>query len=163
MKSLKIIIITIVLFLSTIPLRAQDELYRKYSGREGVTKIYISETMFSLFKGGDILEITAGAAQAINIGEIINNLTGLYILSSKNDSISKEMEHDFDLLIQEYQLELLMEIEEKSNIIKTYITRDGEIIKNFFMIVKDNNKSLTIMFFKGNIPQSELTKIINTI
>lgn len=163
MKYLKIIIVTVTLALSASSLIAQDELYKKYSGVEGVTKIYISEAMFSLLKGTDLISVASGASDVVDIGEIVESLTGLYILSCNDQLISGKMEKDFDRLIQKLKLELLMEVEDNSDIVKMYTVRKGKVIKNFFMKVKDKSGSLTIMFFKGEIPEAELSKIIISI
>ena len=161
MNFLKIILVTIIIALSSNITIAQDELYKKYSGKEGVTKIYISKAMFSLLKGVDISTIASEASEAVNIGEIIESLTGLYILSSDSETVSNEMEKDFEILTKRSNLELLMEVEDDSDIVKMYIAKERDVIKNFFLKVEECNGSLTIMFFEGEISESQLSKIVN--
>ena len=101
-------------------------------------------------------------SDVVDIGGIIDHLTGLYILTSNEQSASERLEKDFNLLMQKFKLELLMEVEDNSDVVKMYVLRKGDIIKNFFLKVKEGKGSVTILFFKGDIPESKLAKIINS-
>lgn len=162
MQYIKIILVTVVFAISAKTTIAQEELYKKYSDVEGVTRVYISEAMFSLFKGTDLAMTALGTSDVVDVGGIIDHLTGLYILTSNEQSASERLEIDFNLLMQKFKLELLMEVEDNSDVVKMYVLRKGDIIKNFFLKVKEGNGSVTILFFKGDIPESKLAKIINS-
>ena len=69
---------------------AADELFEKYSGKEGYTTVYISKYMFDLFSN-----IEATDPDAKEMHDVMSRLTGIKIISSekKDESINflKEM------------------------------------------------------------------------
>lgn len=156
------IIITALLLISTMMANAQNEFYQKYSGKEGVTKVYISKAMFSLFKNVDGDVQINSSSDKINVGKLAGNLDGMYILTSENEGIKKSMEADFKEMLKNYKLELLMEVEDDGDEVKMYVSREGGFVNNFFMHSREKDGELVIIFLGGKIPEDELVKAMKS-
>ena len=87
MKQLYIIVAMLLMSISAF---AQDgrSLYNKYSDYENVEAVYISPAMFRLI--GKIPDVEMND-ENVNLGPIIKSLSGLYILSLKEDRIAQDM------------------------------------------------------------------------
>ena len=104
MKQLYILAATLLLSISAF---AQDgrSLYNKYSDYENVEAVYISPAMFRLI--GKIPDVEM-QGENVNLGPIIKSLSGLYILSIKEDRIAQDLYDDVNRFISKGQYELLM-------------------------------------------------------
>ena len=96
MKKTLLIILAALL---VVPVFGQSKFYNKYAAYEGMTKVYISPSMFSLM--GD--DVQLNVSEDVDISGIIKNLKGLYILSTDNPKYINEMEKDFNALIKDGQ------------------------------------------------------------
>jgi hypothetical protein len=103
----KIILLTITCLLA-VTAWGQSSFYKKYAGYKEVSKVYISSSLFSLMGDNSELEISS----QINVAGIIQNLDGLYILSTSNQKVIAEMRKDFEKQIKSGEFEVLMEIED---------------------------------------------------
>ena len=63
-------------------------IYQKYSDADGVTAVYISPAMFRLI--GTIPDLEVGDDK-VNIGPLVEALTGFYILDSENPDINGKL------------------------------------------------------------------------
>ncbi|MCI1780059.1 MAG: DUF4252 domain-containing protein [Bacteroidales bacterium] len=159
MKKLKIIAISVVCLFASLSANAQiKKFYEKYSGKEGITKVFISQSMLSI--AGDYTSDSGmkigNTGKDIDIGKIMKKLDGLYVLTTENSSLAGDMNRDFDKLLSSYKLELLMEVDSDDENVKMYIERKGNIIKTFLMKALDSDGELSLIFFSGNIPEEDL-------
>lgn len=156
MNTLKTYIISaLLLTITAIGATAQNEFYQKYSEKPGVTKVYISKTLFSLMNTMNGMDVNIGDS-GLDVGKISKDLTGLYVLTTSDPSIVNDMEADFKDILQKYDLELLMEVNDDQDEVKMYITRDGNYITNFFMHSRDSSGELAIIYLEGKIQEEDL-------
>lgn len=162
MNTIKTIIISaLFLTMSVFSANAQKEFYQKYSGKEGVTKVYISKALFSLIGSAEGMDVNIGnTGDKLDVGKLAKNLDGLYILTTENKSLSKEMEADFKVMLNEYKLELLMEAVDGRDEVKMYVSRDGKDITNFFMHSYASDGELVIIYLGGRIPEDDLMAVM---
>ncbi len=145
------------LFVITLPLalNAQntpvDELFEKYSGKEGFTSVYITSYMFSMF--ADI------ETSDPEFDDLMKNLTGIKILAtddSYNGSANFYKEIIDKLPMSKYKE--LMVIKEKDQDVKFLINeKDGKIIELLLIAGgKDDNALISI---QGNIDLKNISKL----
>lgn len=160
MNTIKTLIISAVLLIAaTINANAQNEFYQKYSEKKDVTKVYISKTLFSLMNAQDGMNVNYGnSSNRLDISKVVKNLDGMYILTTRNQSLAKEMDADFKNLLQKYKLELLMEVNDNEDEVKMYVTRDGQEITHFFMHSHESDGELVIIYLEGRVSEEDLIR-----
>ena len=147
----------ISLFVIALPLmlNAQntpvDELFEKYSGKEGFTSVYITSYMFSMF--ADI------ETSDPEFDDLMKNLTGIKILAtddSYNGSANFHKEIIDKLPMSKYKE--LMVIKEKDQDVKFLVNeKDGKIIELLLIAGgKDDNALISI---QGNIDLKNISKL----
>ncbi len=150
----KIILILIVAFLS-IPGFSQntpvDELFDKYSGKEGFTSVYITSYMFSMF--------TDVETNDPEFDELMKNLKGIKILATDesyngNANFYKEI---IDKLPMSQYKELMV-IKEKDQDVKFLINeKDGKIIE--LLLIAGGIDENVLISIKGNIDLKNISKL----
>lgn len=153
----KSIIIAAVLLLSITALANDGRgIYNKYSDYDDVSAVYISPSMFKLI--GKVPELPVGDS-GIDISPIINNLSGFYLLNSKNPSISNNLKADVDRFVKNGSYELLMEVKDRGEIVKIFTIGNEKIINSIVLTVFEQ-KEYVFISISGEILRSELEKII---
>jgi hypothetical protein len=123
---------------------AIDELFDKYSEKEGFTTIYISSKLLGLFVGNKSIDKEAT--------EIINRLKSIRILTvedsllNQNINFYKEISKKIDLS----GYEELMVVKEGSDVTKFLIKQKGEIITELIMITGGPGDN-TIISIRGDL------------
>ncbi|MFA5324947.1 MAG: DUF4252 domain-containing protein [Bacteroidales bacterium] len=156
----KILIITL-LILSALAAGAQNKFYEKYADYKGVTKVYISQAMFSMFGTSPELSLKSGS-ENIDIGKIAKDLTGLYVLSTTNPAYIKEMSNDFKLMLKGLKLELLMEVNDEGDNVEIYVNKENNIIKDIYLSSKDASGEYTVMHISGRISEKDMMTIVKS-
>lgn len=150
----KVILIFLVITLPLLGLAQNtpvDELFDKYSGKEGFTSVYITSYMFSMFS-----ELETDDPE---FDELVKNLKGIKILAtdeyySGNANFYKEI---IDKLPMS-QYKVLMVIKEKDQDVKFLVNeKDGKIIELLLIAGgKDENALISI---QGNIDLKNISKL----
>ena len=155
MKQLYIIVAMLLVSISAL---AQDgrSLYNKYSDYENVEAVYISPAMFRLI--GKIPDMEMND-EKVNLGPIIKSLTGLYILSIKEDRIAEELADDVTRFIKKGQYELLMEAKESGEVTRMYTVGDDFTVNSFVMLAREAGE-VNFICIDGNIPRDQLENLI---
>lgn len=141
----KIILLTITCLLA-VTAWGQSSFYKKYAGYKEVSKVYISSSLFSLMGDNSELEISS----QINVAGIIQNLDGLYILSTSNQKVIAEMRKDFEKQIKSGEFEVLMEIEDGDDKVIMYMQKQGTLITDLY-ICADDYDDFAIIYLSGKI------------
>lgn len=160
MKSIYTLITLLCTMIST-NLFAQtdiDELYKKYSEKEDITSVYISETMLSL--GMNIAETDINN---VNISGIAKKLTGLYILSieSSKSKIFSEFKSDINKL-NKSGYETLMKVREGGKDGVDILIKKGKEKGSYsnIIMVANGKDDIALIFFKGNnITDEDIKKL----
>lgn len=150
----KIILLTITCLLA-ISAWGQSSFYKKYAGYKEVSKVYISSSLFSLMGDNSELEISS----QINVAGIIQNLDGLYILSTSNQKVIAEMRKDFEKQIKSGEFEVLMEIEDGDDKVIMYMQKQGTLITDLY-ICADDYDDFAIIYLSGKITPDNIKTLI---
>ena len=155
MKQLYILVA--MLFVS-VTSYAQDgrSIYNKYSDNANVEAVYISPAMFRLI--GKIPDVEMND-ESVNLGPIIKSLSGLYILSIKEDSIAQDLADDVNRFIKKGQYELLMEAKESGEVTRMYTVGDDFTVNSFVMLAREGDE-VNFICIDGNIPRDQLEDLI---
>jgi len=152
---MKKVILNLIFLLSPFIILAQktpvDELFDKYSGKEGFTSVYITSYMFSMF--------TDVETDDPEFDELMKNLKAIKILATDetyngNANFYKEI---IDKLPMSQYKELMV-IKEKDQDVKFLINeKDGKIIELLLIAGgKDENALISI---QGNIDLKNISKL----
>jgi hypothetical protein len=151
----KLILFTTAICMVTI-LQAQtnaiDEMFDKYSEKEGFTTVYISSKLLGLFAGKNT-EDNEGS-------DFIRRLKSIRILSvedsllNKNVNFYKELTKKLDLSVYEE----LMVVKEGSDMTKFLIQQKGDVISELFVITGGPNDN-TLISIKGDLDMKMITDL----
>ncbi len=152
---MKKVILNLFVFIFPVMLIAQntpvDELFDKYSGKEGFTSVYITSYMFSMF--------TDIETNDPEFDELMKNLKGIKILAtdeSYNGNANFYKEIIDKLPISQYKE--LMVIKEKDQDVKFLINeKDGKIIE--LLLIAGGKDENVLISIKGNIDLKNISKL----
>jgi hypothetical protein len=152
---MKKIILNLVLLISPFLLIAQntpvDELFEKYSGKEGFTSVYITSYMFSMFADME--------TDDPEFDELVKNLTGIKILST--DETYAGNANFYTEIINKLPLSKykeLMVIKEKGQDVKFLINeKDGKIIE--LLLIAGGKNENALISIQGNIDLKNISKL----
>lgn len=133
------------------------EIYNRYSGKKGVSSVYISPTMFGLMKELPDIHIESGD---VNLGSIIKTFDGMYILSVEDSAIAADLEKEIGDMVSQGRFELLMEAVEESEKMRIYIVSKRDTVTDFLMLAHEP-ESASVISISGNMPMAELQKILS--
>ena len=155
---MKQLYILVAMLLLSITAAAQDgrSLYNKYSDYDNVEAVYISPAMFRLI--GKIPDVEMND-ESVNLGPIIKSLSGLYILSIKEDSIAQDLADDVNRFIKKGQYELLMEAKDSGDVTRMYTVGDDFTVNSFVMLAREGDE-VNFICIDGNIPRDQLEDLI---
>ena len=123
---------------------AIDEMFDKYSKREGFTTVYISGKMFSLLAGKDNKNTDGN--------KIVNRLESIKILSVE-DSLLNGNVNFYDELSKKINFDVyeeLMLVKEGNDMTKFLIRQNGDIITELLMITGGPGGN-TLISIKGDL------------
>ena len=146
---MKRLLFILPLLLLTPVLRAQngaaiDDLFQKYSGREGITSVFISSKMFGMFSGQDTKDE--------ELNNLLSRLKSIRILtvedSTLNDKINfyEELKRKVDFSVYEE----LMVVNEADNVTKFLIRESGKTIGEL-LIITGGKKGNTLISIRGDL------------
>ena len=155
MKKLYILVVMLLVSVAAI---AQDgrSRYNKYSDYDNVEAVYISPAMFRLMGRIPDMELQDGS---VNLGPIIKTLSGLYILSIKEEATAANLYDDVKRFIQKGDYELLMEAKESGEVMRLYTVGDEKIVNSLVMLAREGNET-SFICLDGTMPRDQLEDII---
>jgi hypothetical protein len=129
-----------------------DDLFDRYSGKDGITTVYISSRMLSLFSG-----ITKDDPEA---SELIGRLTSIRIISIDDVDRNKGINF-YNELDKGINFEELMVVREGDNIVKFLIRESGKRIVELLMVSGGTSNSL--ISIRGDIDLESISKLSTTM
>ena len=155
MKKLYILVAMLIL---SVTAYAQDgrSIYNKYSDNANVEAVYISPAMFRLIGKIPDMPVEEGS---VNLGPIIKTLSGLYILSIKEDRVAEELAEDVNRFISKGQYELLMEAKDNGEVMRMYTVGDDFVVNSFVMLAREAGE-VNFICLDGTIPRDQLENLI---
>ena len=153
----KILLVALAALLGASAL-AQDgkSIYNKYSESEGVSAVYISPAMFKLMKRVPDIDFEG---ESVNLGPIIRNLTGMYILNSENPDINEDMKRDVDRFIRRGDYEMLLEAKEDGEVTRIYTMGPEDVVTGFVLFTFEPAEC-SFICLNGEIPREALEELI---
>jgi hypothetical protein len=132
-----------------------DDLFERYSGREGITTVYISGRMLSLFSG-----ITKDDP---DISNVIGRLTSIRIISIDDATVNKSVNFYNELgnSIKLNEFEELMVVREGQDIVKFLIRESGTKITELLMV--SGGTSNSIISIRGDIDLKSISKLSSSM
>ena len=155
---MKQLYILVAMLMVSISAAAQDgrSLYNKYSDNANVEAVYISPAMFRLIGKIPDMEVEDGS---VNLGPIIKSLSGLYILSIKEDRIAEDLADDVNRFIKKGQYELLMEAKDNGEVMRMYTVGDDFVVNSFVMLARQGDE-VDFICLDGTMPRDQLEALI---
>ena len=155
MKKLYTILTLLTLCVTALAQNGRD-LYNKYSDFPNVEAVYVSPAMFRLIGKIPDMEVEEGT---VNLGPIIKSLSGLYILSIKEDRIAEELADDVNRFIRKGQYELLMEAKDNGEVMRMYTVGDDFVVNSFVMLARQGDE-VDFICLDGTMPRDQLEALI---
>ena len=152
---IRIFIITLLMTLCSICSYGQQSFFDKYAEMEGVTSVYITKSMLSLFPKGQT------SVNGVNIGNITSRLDNIQILSADEQPIIDKLRKETSGINTRNGYEELMRVREDGEKITIYF-KDGKKDKKEFVLLMDEKDEFTIISIVGDLTLQEIQGIINT-
>ena len=139
------------------------DLYNRYSGKDGVSAVYISPAMFELIKQIPDIEIEGG--ETFNLSEIIKTFDGMYILEIENAELASEVGKNVAELVEKDRYSLIMEAVDGGDRVHVYIVREGDTVTDFLMLASEKGAESTggstaVISISAKMAMSELQKLM---
>ena len=151
---IRIFIITLLTTLCSICSYGQQSFFDKYAEMEGVTSVYITKSMLSLFPKGQ------ASVNGVNIGNIASRLDNIQILSADEQPIIDKLRKETSGINTRNGYEELMRVREDGEKTTIYF-KDGKKDKKEFVLLLDEKDEFTIISIVGDLTLQEIQGIIN--
>jgi hypothetical protein len=157
---MKRITITFLCFLLALAARAQsnpvDELFNKYSEKEGFTTVYISSKMFGMFKNQE--------TEDKELNDMMARLKSIRILAVEDTSLNKsinfysELSKKLDFSVYEE----LMVVKEGNDVTKFLIKQNGNFIAELLVITGGRGGN-TLISIRGDLDLKSISGLSKSI
>jgi len=151
---IRTLIIAIMATLCSVCSYGQQSFFDKYAEMDGVTSVYISKSMLSLFPKGQT------NVNGINIGDIASRLDNIQILSADEQPIVDKLRKETSHINTRNGYEELMRVREDGEKTTIYF-KDGKKDKKEFVLLVDEKDEFTIISIVGDLTLQEIQGIIN--
>ena len=151
---IRTLIIAIMATLCSVCSYGQQSFFDKYAEMDGVTSVYITKSMLSLFPKGQT------NVNGINIGDIASRLDNIQILSADEQPIMDKLRKETSHINTRNGYEELMRVREDGEKTTIYF-KDGKKDKKEFLLLQDAKDEFTIISIVGDLTLQEIQGIIN--
>ena len=151
---IRTLIIAIMATLCSVCSYGQQSFFDKYADMDGVTSVYISKSMLSLFPKGQT------NVNGINIGDIASRLDNIQILSTDEQPIVDKLRKETSHINTRNGYEELMRVREDGEKTTIYF-KDGKKDKKEFVLLVDEKDEFTIISIVGDLTLQEIQGIVN--
>ena len=151
---IRTLIIAIMATLCSVCSYGQQSFFDKYAEMDGVTSVYITKSMLSLFPKGQT------NVNGVNIGNIASRLDNIQILSADEQPIVDKLRKETSHINTRNGYEELMRVREDGEKTTIYF-KDGKKDKKEFVLLVDEKDEFTIISIVGDLTLQEIQGIIN--
>lgn len=152
-----LLVFSAILLASSIFAQSNNTIYNKYSGKQGVSSVYISPSMFKMMKS--LPEVEIYDDKDVHFEQIIKSFEGMYVIEVENVALVKSMISDVESMIAKGNLELLMEVKESDETVRIYVEKDGDMFKKFIMLEREDD-SATFISIDAQMPQEAVAELL---
>lgn len=159
---MKYLIISIFVLLS-FPLavsgqngEAIDKLFEKYSGKEGITSVYISSKMFSLFSNQETKDQ--------ELDDLMSRLKSIRILTVEDSLLNRKINFYEELkrAADFSAYEELMVVNESSGVTKFLIRGNGKTVDEL-LVISGGSQGNTMISIKGDLDMKNISGLSRTM
>ncbi len=151
---IRTLIIAIMATLCSVCSYGQQSFFDKYAEMDGVTSVYITKSMLSLFPKGQT------NVNGVNIGNIGDRLNNIQILSTDEQPIVDKLRKETSDINTRNGYEELMRVREDGEKTTIYF-KDGKKDKKEFVLLQDAKNEFTIISIVGDLTLQEIQGIVN--
>ena len=151
---IRTLIIAIMATLCSVCSYGQQSFFDKYAEMDGVTSVYITKSMLSLFPKGQ------ANVNGINIGDIASRLDNIQILSTDEQPIVDKLRKETSHINTRNGYEELMRVREDGEKTTIYF-KDSKKDKKEFVLLVDEKDEFTIISIVGDLTLQEIQGIVN--
>ncbi len=152
-----LLVFSAILLASSIFAQSNNSIYNKYSGKQGVSSVYISPSMFKMMKS--LPEVEIYDDKDVHFEQIIKSFEGMYVIEVENVALVKSMISDVESMIAKGNLELLMEVKESDETVRIYVEKEGDMFKKFIMLEREDD-SATFISIDAQMPQEAVAELL---
>ena len=145
-------IIAFLMIFCSVLSYGQQSYFDKYADMDGVTSVYITKSMLSLFPQGNT------NINGVNIGNIANRLDNIQILSADEKDIIDQLRKETSNINTKNGYEELLRVRENGT--KTTIYFNEKKKKKEFVLLVDNKDEFTIISIVGDLTLKEIQGIV---
>lgn len=154
MKTMKSIILCVLLLLATSSATAQEEVFKKYSDTKGVTTVYVSKSMFNII-----------SSSTFNVGKfhmygIMGKIDSMNVLECENKALKPKIWKEVSDYCEKKKFELMMNVNdsgEKSNIYYKQLKNN----KNVLILLTSEDDELDVVNITGSLTLNDVKKIVS--
>jgi len=155
----RIILLSVLFFGSILTSVAQDDaiqrFFSNYMEDDRFSRVYISPKMMQM--AGGFLKNNAEEAESQDLGELIQKVRGIRILSSDEvDGMTMYKEAYSSLTKNKY--EELMDVQDKGSSLKFLVREEGGLVRELLMISGEESE-FTLMSLLGTFTYEELNML----
>ncbi|MBQ8443609.1 MAG: DUF4252 domain-containing protein [Bacteroides sp.] len=151
---IRTLIIAIMATLCSVCSYGQQSFFDKYAEMDGVTSVYITKSMLSLFPKGQT------NVNGVNIGNIASRLDNIQILSTDEQPIVDKLRKETSHINTRNGYEELMRVREDGEKTTIYF-KDSKKDKKEFVLLQDAKNEFTIISIVGDLTLQEIQGIVN--
>ena len=135
---------------------AIDKLFEKYSGKEGITSVFISSRMFSL--------LATQETKNEEMGDLMSRLKSIRILTVEDSLLNMKINF-YDELKRSTDFssyEELMVVNESSGVTKFLIRGNGKTVDEL-LVISGGSQGNTLISIKGDLDMKNISGLSRTI
>lgn len=143
---------SLMLISASVLTSAQNSIIDRFSRTEGITTVYISESMLRMMPE---MRIQSG----MDLREFAGKLNGILIQTSENGSVSRMMKKETGYFANDRAYEVLMKVKDGETDVDFFIRkRPDNRIGELVMLVDENNEFVLIQL-NGNLTMEDIQKL----
>lgn len=153
-RIITIIATTIVLFFTSAKSQTINDFFQKYSSDDRFEAVNVGKSM---------LDMAKSSSQGMDKDQqaLIENINGVRVLTSKvatDEAFTNELIAEFKAVVEKENMEPLVEVREKGQIVKVYSHSDNDKVSDLLIFVKEADK-LNIVWVSGSLSRAMIDKM----
>ena len=150
------LVIAIMFAVFAANLSAQKNPFEQFTEMDGVTSVYISKNMLSLFPK-NAKNMNYGG---IDVGSFLHKLSSILILTTEDKNIGKRMVSLANNQVKGGNYELLMRVKsDDDDNVNFFMKGKPESIRELIMIVDGSDNESVILQFQGDFTLQDIQKM----
>lgn len=150
------LVIAIMFVVFAANLSAQKNPFEQFTEMDGVTSVYISKNMLSLFPK-NAKNMNYGG---IDVGNFLHKLSSILILTTEDKNIGKRMVSLANNQVKGSNYELLMRVKsDDDDNVNFFMKGKPESIRELIMIVDGSDNESVILQFQGDFTLQDIQKM----